>query len=99
MPSPRTLILTKSTSRPKLSLRDLRTSCIASEPETAAVRLTGLKSSHTSHPLVTPAQLHQATRLHQHMPLHVQGVLWQHRQGVMVTVTVWGEMGRVDSVA
>ena len=58
MPSSRTLTLIKSTSRPKLSLRGLRTSCIESEPETAAVRITRLKSSHTSRPLVTPQLLH-----------------------------------------
>ena len=39
-------------SRPKLSLRGLRTSCTESEPETAE-QTTGLKLSHTSRPLVT----------------------------------------------
>ena len=54
--SPRTPILTRSTSRPKLSLRGLRTSCTVSEPETTTVRPTRLKLSHTSRPLITMEQ-------------------------------------------
>ena len=46
-------------SRPKLSLRGLRISYIESEPETAVVTPTRLKSSHTSRPLVTQLGLEQ----------------------------------------
>ena len=61
MPSPRTLTHIRSMSRPKLSLRGLRTNYTESEPGIAAVTPTGLKSSLTSRPTCNIAPPHCLT--------------------------------------